>query len=54
MLTLYLRRMLVVCLGFVLLLALDPKKYPGGCFFAVFLCVGGVAPCISNTISWAG
>jgi len=46
--------MLVVVAGYAILLGVDPTEKPGVAYFALFLCVSGVAPCISNTITWAG
>ncbi|POY74243.1 hypothetical protein BMF94_2681 [Rhodotorula taiwanensis] len=46
--------MSIVCIGYTILLAINVTKNPGVAYFAVFLCVGGIAPCIANTITWAG
>ncbi|GAA5990880.1 hypothetical protein JCM10908_000062 [Rhodotorula pacifica] len=46
--------MSVVCVGYIILLSIDVVKKPGVAYFAVFLCVGGVAPCIANTVCWTG
>ncbi|KAM0752161.1 putative MFS nicotinic acid transporter Tna1 [Meredithblackwellia eburnea MCA 4105] len=46
--------MTVVCIGYAIQLGVNPAKHPGAAYFGVFLCVGGVAPCISNTITWCG
>ncbi|KAK4049038.1 hypothetical protein OIV83_004399 [Microbotryomycetes sp. JL201] len=46
--------MSLACLGFIILLAVDPISKPGVCYFAIFLCVSGVSPPISNTITWTG
>lgn len=35
--------------GFGILLGVDPREHPGVSYFALFLCVMGVSPCISNT-----
>ncbi|KAJ8294910.1 putative transporter [Rhodotorula toruloides] len=37
-----------------ILLGIKTQKHPGVAYFAVFLCVCGVAPCIANTIVWTG
>ncbi|SDA02897.1 BZ3500_MvSof-1268-A1-R1_Chr11-1g03207 [Microbotryum saponariae] len=47
-------------IGFIILLARDPRTDPKVAYFALFLCVGGLCPCvssawvISNSISWIG
>ncbi|ORY88082.1 major facilitator superfamily domain-containing protein [Leucosporidium creatinivorum] len=46
--------MSVAALGYIILLAVDPRKHPAPAYFAVFLAVTGVAPCISGTITWCG
>ncbi|BGP47719.1 hypothetical protein JCM10450v2_003584 [Rhodotorula kratochvilovae] len=46
--------MSVVVIGYAILLGTDPRAKPGVSYFALFLCVAGVAPCIANTITWAG
>ncbi|KWU42228.1 transporter [Rhodotorula sp. JG-1b] len=46
--------MTVVCIGYAILLGIDVVEKPGVAYFAVFLCVGGVAPCIANNITWTG
>ncbi|SCV73313.1 BQ2448_7239 [Microbotryum intermedium] len=49
----------IVVVGFVILLALNPAHSPKVAYFALFLCVGGLCPCmsrrlISNSIAWIG
>lgn len=44
--------MSIAAIGYILLLAVDARNYPGVCYAAVFLSVTGVAPCISGTITW--
>lgn len=34
----------MVCIGYAILLGIDVVEKPGVAYFAVFLCVGGVAP----------
>ncbi|BGP24271.1 hypothetical protein JCM10295v2_003181 [Rhodotorula toruloides] len=46
--------MTVVVIGYGILIGIETKKHPGVAYFAVFLCVCGVAPCIANTIVWTG
>lgn len=46
--------MSIAALGYIILIAVDARKSPGACYFAVFLAVTGVAPCISGTITWCG
>ncbi|KAM0787385.1 hypothetical protein ACM66B_003470 [Microbotryomycetes sp. NB124-2] len=46
--------MSIASTGFIILLAVDPIRHPGVCYFAIFLCVSGVSPPISNTITWTG
>ncbi|GAA5830862.1 hypothetical protein JCM11251_001101 [Rhodosporidiobolus azoricus] len=46
--------MTIVCIGFSILLAINPLEQPGVAYFAIFLCVNGVAPCIAATITWCG
>ncbi|BGP62173.1 hypothetical protein NBRC10512v2_003502 [Rhodotorula toruloides] len=46
--------MTVVIIGYGILLGIKTQKHPGVAYFAVFLCVCGVAPCIANTIVWTG
>jgi len=41
----------LACIGYAILLGLNPKKHAGGCYFAVFLTVASVCPMISTTIS---
>ena len=40
--------------GYIILLANNPTAKPGVSYFAIFLCVSGIAPSIPSTISWAG
>lgn len=44
----------LVVIGYAILLAINPRQHPGVAYFAIFLCVSGVSPCISGTISWCG
>ncbi|GAA5943177.1 uncharacterized protein JCM15063_005226 [Sporobolomyces koalae] len=44
--------MTIVVIGYAILLSINPLKKPGVAYFALFLCVGGVAPSIACTISW--
>ncbi|GAA5907591.1 uncharacterized protein JCM6883_001827 [Sporobolomyces salmoneus] len=44
----------VTVIGYAILLAVNPIDYPGVAYFALFLCVSGVAPSIPCTISWLG
>ncbi|GAA6013507.1 hypothetical protein JCM11491_006104 [Sporobolomyces phaffii] len=44
--------MSLVVIGYAILLAVNPLQKPGVAYFALFLCVGGVAPSIACTISW--
>lgn len=46
--------MSTTCIGYIILLAIDVRQKPGVAYFAVFLCVGGIAPCIANSIAWIG
>ncbi|CEQ40426.1 SPOSA6832_02025 [Sporobolomyces salmonicolor] len=46
--------MTIVVIGYAILCSINPVEKPGVAYFAVFLCVCGVAPSISNTITWAG
>lgn len=46
--------MSIALIGFIILLAVEPSRAPGVCYFALFLTVGGISPCISNSISWTG
>uniref|UniRef100_A0A0K3C9C4 BY PROTMAP: gi/647401743/emb/CDR48098.1/ RHTO0S16e01200g1_1 [Rhodosporidium toruloides] n=1 Tax=Rhodotorula toruloides TaxID=5286 RepID=A0A0K3C9C4_RHOTO len=46
--------MTVVIIGYGILIGIETQKHPGVAYFAVFLCVCGVAPCIANTIVWTG
>ncbi|GAA5837962.1 hypothetical protein JCM9279_004084 [Rhodotorula babjevae] len=46
--------MTVVVAGYAILLGVNPADKPGVTYFALFLCVAGVAPCIANTITWCG
>ncbi|KAK4702076.1 hypothetical protein P7C70_g4146, partial [Phenoliferia sp. Uapishka_3] len=46
--------MLIAVIGFAIELGVNPKTSPGVAYFGLFLCVGAVSPCISNTISWIG
>ncbi|KAK4055978.1 hypothetical protein OIO90_002972 [Microbotryomycetes sp. JL221] len=46
--------MSIASIGYTILLAVDPIRHPGVCYFAIFLCVSGVSPPISNTITWCG
>ncbi|KAI5474744.1 hypothetical protein MNV49_002522 [Pseudohyphozyma bogoriensis] len=46
--------MTIVVIGYAILLGVNPKEYPGVAYFALFLCVAGASPCISNTITWCG
>ncbi|GAA6020852.1 hypothetical protein JCM10207_001681 [Rhodosporidiobolus poonsookiae] len=46
--------MTIVVIGFAIQLGINPVEQPGVAYFAIFLCVCGVAPCIANTITWCG
>jgi len=46
--------MSIVVVGYAILLGVNPVEKPGVAYFALFLCVAGVAPCIANTITWTG
>lgn len=46
--------MTIACIGYAILLGVNPVEQPGVAYFAVFLCVSGVSPPISNTITWCG
>ncbi|GAA5885821.1 hypothetical protein JCM6882_007573 [Rhodosporidiobolus microsporus] len=46
--------MLVTCVGFAIFLAIDPIAQPAVAYFAIFLCVCGVAPCVAANITWCG
>ncbi|SGY43431.1 BQ5605_C001g00023 [Microbotryum silenes-dioicae] len=44
----------IVVIGFILLLVLNPVHSPKVAYFSLFLCVGGLCPCIANSIAWIG
>ncbi|BGP15735.1 hypothetical protein JCM10213v2_003724 [Rhodosporidiobolus nylandii] len=44
----------MIVVGFAIQMGINPKEHPGVAYFAIFLCVCGVAPCIANTITWTG
>ncbi|GAA5849775.1 hypothetical protein JCM8547_000559 [Rhodosporidiobolus lusitaniae] len=46
--------MTIVVIGFAIQIGIDPIAQPGVAYFAIFLCVVGVAPCIANSITWVG
>jgi len=46
--------MSIAAIGYIILIAVDSRELPGVAYFAVFLAVTGVAPCISGTITWCG
>lgn len=46
--------MTIVVIGYAILLGNDPREKPGVSYFALFLCVAGVAPAIPMTIVWTG
>ncbi|GJN88975.1 hypothetical protein Rhopal_001946-T1 [Rhodotorula paludigena] len=46
--------MSIVVIGYAILLGNDPREKPGVSYFALFLCVAGVAPAIPMTIVWTG
>lgn len=43
--------MAVCCIGYIILLA---QYKPAVSYFATFLCVAGVSPCIALAIVWVG
>ncbi|GAA5968860.1 hypothetical protein JCM11641_000760 [Rhodosporidiobolus odoratus] len=46
--------MSIVVIGYAILLGINLTEKPGVAYFAIFLCVCGIAPCIANTITWTG
>ncbi|GAA5885824.1 hypothetical protein JCM6882_007574 [Rhodosporidiobolus microsporus] len=46
--------MTITIIGFAILLGIDVLEQTGVAYFAIFLCVCGVAPCIAATITWCG